>query len=50
MSQVKMTCPKCQEKFTTEKAEIYECPKCGTNIRAKQSNAPDLDATQKFQV
>ncbi len=50
MSQVKMTCPKCQEKFQAEKADIYECPKCGTNVRAKQSKDADLDATQKFQV
>jgi Zn finger protein HypA/HybF involved in hydrogenase expression len=50
MSQVKMTCPKCKEKFQAEKADIYECPKCGTNVRAKNSNDPDQDATQRFTV
>ena len=50
MSQVKMTCPKCHEKFEAEKADIYECPKCGTNVRAKQADNPDHDATQRFQV
>ncbi len=49
MSQVKMTCPKCQEKFQAEKADIYECPKCGTNIRPKKTKV-DLEATQKFQI
>lgn len=50
MSQVKMTCPKCQEKFEAEKADIYECPKCGTNVRAKKSENVDQDSTQRFQV
>lgn len=50
MSQVKMICPKCQEKFEAEKADIYECPKCGTNVRAKKSKDINQDATQRFQV
>ena len=50
MSQVKMTCPKCQEKFEAEKADIYECPKCGTNVRPKKASDLDQDATQRFQV
>jgi len=50
MSQVKITCPKCQEKFQAEKADIYECPKCGTNVRPKKSPKEDLEATQKFQI
>jgi len=35
MKQVKMTCPRCKEKFQAEKADIYECPFCGTNVRSK---------------
>jgi len=50
MSQVKMTCPKCSEKFQAEKADIYECPKCGTNVRAKKAKKVDLEATQKFEI
>jgi len=50
MSQVKMTCPKCQEKFQAEKADIYECPKCGTNVRAKKTKKEDLEKTQKFEI
>ncbi len=50
MSQVRMTCPKCQEKFQAEKADLYECPRCGINIRAKKSEKIDLEKTQKFQV
>lgn len=50
MSQVKMTCPNCQEKFQAEKADIYECPKCGTNVRPKKSKNEDFDKTQRFKV
>lgn len=50
MSQVKMTCPKCNEKFQAEKAELYECPKCGTNIRPKKAEPVNLEATQKFHL
>lgn len=50
MSQVKMTCPKCHEKFQAEKAEIYECPKCGTNVRPKKAEKENLEATQKFEI
>ena len=50
MSQVKITCPKCQETFQADKADIYECPKCGTNVRPKKPKDENLDATQKFQV
>ncbi len=47
MSKVKITCPRCKEVFETEKADLYECPKCGTNVRPK--NKPvDLDKTQVF--
>lgn len=50
MSQVKMTCPRCQEKFKAQKTDIYECPKCGTSIRAKKSKKINLEATQRFHV
>lgn len=50
MSQVKITCPRCGEKFVTEKAEIYECPKCGTNVRAKDSGSKGFETTHGFQV
>jgi len=48
MGQVRMTCPQCKEKSQAEEAEIYECPKCGTNVRAKKSDAADFDKTQTF--
>jgi len=46
MSKVKITCPRCNEVFVTEEAEIYECPRCGTNVRPKKSSNEDLDKTQ----
>jgi len=49
MSQVSICCPRCQEKFQTDKAEIYECPKCGTSIRPKEET-DDHDKTQIFKV
>lgn len=49
MSKVKITCPRCKEKFTAEESDLYECPKCGTNVRPK--NKPvDMDKTQSFKV
>jgi len=49
MRKVKITCPRCKEKFQTEEADLYECPKCGTSIRPK--NKPtDMDKTQTFKV
>jgi len=49
MSKVKITCPRCKEVFETEKADLYECPKCGTNVRPKRQNV-DMDKTQIFKT
>jgi len=53
MRKIKITCPRCQHIFKEKEAEIYECPKCGTNIRKKQketSEKPeDYDKTQIFE-
>ncbi|MFQ5581929.1 MAG: hypothetical protein ACE5F3_04780 [Mariprofundaceae bacterium] len=46
---VKITCPRCKEKYETEKAELYECPKCGTNVRPKKKKV-DLEKTQIFET
>jgi len=48
MKQVKMTCPRCKEKFQAEKADIYECPFCGTNVRPKV--AQDEGSMEKTQA
>jgi len=50
MKQVKMTCPRCKEKFQAEKADIYECPFCGTNVRVKAVKEPDMEKTQAFKI
>jgi len=52
MKQVKMTCPRCKEKFQTAQAELYECPKCGTNIRpkAKTDDSGNMDKTQQIKL
>jgi len=53
MSKTRITCPRCQHIFEEEKQELYECPKCGTNIREKTektSEEPeDFDKTQIFE-
>ncbi len=38
MSQVKIECPRCKNIFQAEKAKIYECPKCGTNVKTRESS------------
>jgi len=51
MKQVKMTCPRCKEKFQSEKADIYECPFCGTNVRSKAaSKESDMVKTQTIKI
>ncbi|MDQ6989454.1 MAG: hypothetical protein Q9M19_06185 [Mariprofundaceae bacterium] len=49
MSQVNVSCPRCQEKFQAEKEDAYECPKCGTSIRPKKDD-DNHDQTQIFKV
>ncbi len=49
MGQVTITCPRCKEKYTAEEAEVYECPKCGTNVRPKNKGV-DLDKTQTIKL
>lgn len=44
MSQVKIECPRCKHVFQAEKAELYECPKCGTNVKTRESST--FDSTQ----
>jgi len=48
MSKIRVTCPRCQHIFESEKQDIYECPKCGTSIREKKPSGDDLDKTQIF--
>lgn len=50
MSQVEISCPRCNEKFAAEQTDVYECPKCGTSIRAKGDGAKGHEQTQGFQV
>jgi rRNA maturation endonuclease Nob1 len=50
MSKIKVKCPRCQHIFKEEKADIYECPKCGTNIRRKRKDSDDFDKTQIFET
>ncbi len=51
MKQVKMTCPRCKEKFQSEEADLYECPFCGTSIRPKASKEEsEMDKTQTIQI
>ncbi|MBN4082436.1 hypothetical protein JYT13_01370 [Mariprofundus ferrooxydans] len=50
MKQVKMTCPRCKEKFQAEKADIYECPFCGTNVRVKAVKESDMEKTQAIKI
>jgi len=51
MKQVKMTCPRCKEKFQAEKADIYECPFCGTNVRVKSTQTEsDMEKTQAIKI
>jgi len=49
MSQVNISCPRCQEEFKAEKSDVYECPKCGTSICPKKEQ-DDHDTTQVFKV
>ncbi len=46
MSKVKITCPRCNEPFIAEEAELYECPHCGTTVRPKKKGGDDLEKTQ----
>jgi len=52
MKQVKIACPRCKENFQVAKADLYECPHCGTNIRPKapKNDAQDLDKTQTLNI
>jgi len=51
MKQVKMTCPRCKEKFQSQKADIYECPFCGTNVRPKAAKGEnDMEKTQTIKI
>ena len=51
MKQVKMTCPRCKEKFQAAEADIYECPFCGTNVRPKTNKQEsDLEKTQTIRI
>ncbi len=51
MKQVKMTCPRCKEKFQAEKADIYECPFCGTNVRLKVTpEEGHMEKTQAIKI
>jgi len=53
MSKTRITCPCCQHIFEEEKADIYECAKCGTSIREKpektSEESEDFDKTQIFE-
>ncbi len=49
MDKVTLTCPRCQEYFKSEKSDVYECPKCGTTVRA-ESGEFDHDKTQIFNI
>ncbi len=49
MSEVKVSCPRCNEKFEAEEADIYECPKCGTSIVQEKDNS-DQEKTQIFKA
>ncbi len=49
MSQIELTCPRCQEQFKASESEVYECPKCGSTVRA-ESDTFDQDKTQIFKV
>jgi len=51
MKQVKMTCPRCKEKFQSQKSDIYECPFCGTNVRPKKvQDEGDMEKTQVITI
>ncbi len=51
MKQVKMTCPRCKEKFQAEKADIYECPFCGINVRLKATpEEGHMEKTQAIKI
>lgn len=41
MSQVRIECPRCKNIFQAEEAKLYECPKCGTNVKTKESTKFD---------
>jgi len=53
MSNIRVKCPRCQHIFEQEKADVYECPKCGTSIREKvkgtSKESEDFDKTQVFE-
>jgi Zn finger protein HypA/HybF involved in hydrogenase expression len=44
MSQVRIECPRCKNVFQAEEATLYECPKCGTNVKPKVSST--FESTQ----
>ena len=48
MSKIKIKCPRCEHIFEQKKADLYECPKCGTSIREKKKESDDFDKTQIF--
>lgn len=51
MSKVKIKCPRCQDAFVTEEADLYECPQCGTNIRARKKTIEDeMEKTQTIKL
>jgi len=52
MSQVKITCPRCKEKFVADEAALYECPFCGTNVRPKheEKDEENMEKTQQFKI
>ncbi|MDX8395132.1 MAG: hypothetical protein R8K22_01820 [Mariprofundaceae bacterium] len=50
MSQVTVKCTSCANEFSAEESEIYECPKCGSNVRPPKKNTEDFDKTQIFKV
>ncbi|MDQ6955141.1 MAG: hypothetical protein Q9M20_06820 [Mariprofundaceae bacterium] len=51
MKQVKMTCPRCKEKFQATVADVYECPFCGTSVRQKKSTEDgDMEKTQIMKI
>ncbi|MDQ7001147.1 MAG: hypothetical protein Q9N02_00475 [Ghiorsea sp.] len=49
MSEVKISCPRCKEKFEIEEAKVYECSKCGTSI-VQKNDTSDQEKTQIFKA
>ena len=49
MSTVCLICPRCKEIFEEEKADAYECPKCGTSLNPNK-DIEDQEKTQIFKV